>query len=143
MGKLIRRAELQDRYDGVLPWSVPRNVSISISDYQRQETILEWVVDNKDIYGKISPPIVWQKFLENVEKNHETPIEDLLDTFKREYQILCEIEGLTIDIHMMEFTTKQFLEDSGSSQPLFGWGNYDKLYEDMKTRLAELTEMNK
>ncbi len=51
MGKLMRRAELQDKYGWEkhpkpLPWVTVRDVAVKVSDYARQETILEWIVDN-------------------------------------------------------------------------------------------------
>ena len=157
MSKLMRRAELQDKYGwekhpNPLPWKTVRRVTVKISDYARQETILEWIVDNKDIYDYIYPPTVWQRFLDNVEKTPDTPIEELLDTFKGDYKILCEIETLTMDIAMMQLVAKDFLNDPWINasaecpksrmliQPLIGWYEYAKLYAEKETRLAELRE---
>lgn len=146
MGKLMRRAELQDKYGfekhpNPLPWKTVRRVTVKISDYARQEVILEWIVDNKDIYDYIYyPASVWQNFLVNVEKNPDTPIEELLDTFKGDYKLLYEIETLTMNIITMHSQAKQFLEDPDSSQPLFGLGNFVDLYAKKEARLAELME---
>lgn len=88
MGKLMRRAELQDKYDGVLQWGIPRDVSVRISDYQRQDTILEWVVDNMDLFCGRSYPSVWLEFLKYVEKHPDIPLMEMLDTFKGGYPLL-------------------------------------------------------
>lgn len=146
MGKLMRRAELQDKYGfekhpNPLPWKTVRRVTVKISDYTRQEAILEWIVDNKDIYNYIyHPTSVWQNFLDNVEKTPDNPIEELLDTFKVDYKLLHEIETLTMDITMMQQLRKDFLNDPMAPQPLIGWYEYAKLYDEKETRLAELKE---
>ncbi len=88
MGKLMRRSELQDKYDGVLQWGIPRDISIRISDYQRQDTILEWVVDNFDFFCDISFPSVWLEFLKYVEKHPDLPLMEMLDTFMDGYPLL-------------------------------------------------------
>jgi len=139
MSKMMRRTILQDRYDGILPWSIPRKVVSKISNYQRQETILEWITNNKDIYGELIP-IVWLKFLDTSEKTPDIPIEELLDAFKEDYKILCEIEGLTIDITMMQLLAKELLVINPSVQPLMGLGNFVELYQEKETKLAELME---
>lgn len=147
MGKLIRRAELQDKYGfekhpNPLPWKTVRRVTVKISDYDRQEAILEWIIDNKDIYDYIyHPTSVWQNFLDNVEKTPDTPIEELLGTFKVDYKLLHEIETLTLDVVTMHLQAKQFLEDPDSPQPLFGLGKFVELYVKKEVRLAELMEM--
>ena len=92
MSKLMRRAELQHKYDGVLQWSIPRYISIRISDYQRQDTILEWVVDNFDFFCDIYSPSVWLEFLKYIEKHPEIPLMEMLDTFKNGYPLLHALE---------------------------------------------------
>lgn len=88
MGKLMRRAELQHKYDGVLQWGIPRDISIRISDYQRQDTILEWIVNNFDFFCDISSPRVWLEFLEYIEKHPDIPLREMLDTFMEGYPLL-------------------------------------------------------
>jgi len=89
--KLKRQAELQDKYCWSHPRSLPpgtvRSVATCVSDYSKQETILEWIGYNKDIYGKVTPG-VWGGFLDYVEKNPDISIEELLNTFKDGHPLL-------------------------------------------------------
>lgn len=133
MGKLMRRAELQDKYDGVLQWGIPRDVVSKISDYARQETMLDWLCDN----GVFNSDAVWLKFLEDSEKSPNVPIEDLLDGFKEDYERLCEIHRLELNMYLMHR-----LLDDPSIQPLFGLADCIKLYEKYEARLAKLREEN-
>ena len=84
---MMRRAELQHKYDGVLQWSIPRYVSMIISDYQRQEAILEWIVENKKLFFTFRTR-VWVEFLDYVEKHPDIPLTEMLDTFKDGYPLL-------------------------------------------------------
>jgi len=142
MGKLRRRAELQHKYDGVLQWSIPKTVSVIISDYQRQETILEWIVNNWDLFCDLSPPRVWRDFLYNCEKTPDTPIEELLHSFVKDYPVLCEIAGLKVDILLLSFSVEALLVVEPSVQPMTGLGEYVKLYAEKEARLEELMETN-
>jgi len=89
--KLERRDEMQEKYCWSHPRSLPpstvRTITTYISDYSRQEVILEWIGYNTDIYTKVSPR-VWGEFLDYVEKNPDIPINEMLHTFKDGHPLL-------------------------------------------------------
>jgi len=140
MGKLRRRAELQHKYNGVLQWGIPRDVSIRISDYQRQDTILQWIVDNFNFFCDVPSPSIWLDFLDNSERAHDTPIEELLEAFMEDYPRLCEIKKLTIDLLIMGWHVEEFLVEP-SLLPRTGLGEYVKRYATKETRLATLVKV--
>ena len=63
----------------------------------------------------------------------------MLDTFEKDYLLLCEIKKADIDLLLMRFHINEFLVDP-SIQPSTGLGEYVKRYAIKETRLAELRE---
>ncbi len=151
MSKLERRAELQNKYHWQkttrpLPRATVRDVVSKISDYDRQEITLEWILNNMDVFMKVIPA-AWLPFLCSIEKTPDSPIEELLDTYKREGVILSEIQWLTATLKEMHRDAKDLLHLNPSGEPLFGLGKHVKFYaeketelEDYEARLAKLRE---
>ena len=112
-GKLLRRCELQDKYCMLkfpaksLPPPLVLIVVSRISDDARQETILGWIRDNPNFYCSG----VFPKFLDDIEKNPDVPIEKLRSTYEEEFDTLKKIHGLEVTLHMMGLSRKELLVD--------------------------------
>lgn len=118
-GKLLRRCNLQDKYCMLkfpaksLPPPLVMIVVSRISDYARQETILGWIRDNPDF----DCSGVFPKFLDDVEKHPDVPIEKLLATYKEEFDTLKKIHGLEVTLYMLGLSRKELLVDTSMLLP--------------------------
>ncbi len=110
---MLRRCELQVKYSQLklpaksLPLRLVRTVVSRISDYARQEILLDWIRDNSGFHCLG----VWENFLDGVEKHPDVPIEKLLATYEEEFDTLTEIIRLETILQMMDISGSGLLAD--------------------------------